>query len=110
MLYLYYIYITHNSKLSQSDTQQGLTVFWDDRMYILQYILVINTANTSHSLNAVLMLGQRRRRWLNFETPLRKLVNVSCLLGSYLIVLSKGTDVPDNNIGIMWVRGVNTLF
>ena len=70
-------------------------------MYILQYILVINTANTSHSLNAVSMLGQRQKRWVDFETPLSKLVNVSCLLGSYLIVLSNGADVPDNNIGII---------
>ena len=39
--------------------------------------------NTSHSPDAVLMLGQRRRRWTNIETELGEcLVFAACVLGS----------------------------
>ena len=43
-------------------------------MYALSYYFALKPANTTHWVNAVLMLGQRRRRWSNISTALTQCI------------------------------------
>ena len=54
-----------------------------------------NPANTGHSPNAVLMLGQRRRRFANIETASGE---CQCLLGMCYSQSTGNTVTTKNNI------------